>query len=158
MVGVDNEAVVHLRRVVGRLARHLNAEATGEGLTPSQASVLGQIVVNGPLGVGRLSQIEGLNPTMLSRVIGKLDQSGLIVRRQGPDDLRAVWVECTPAGRRLSERIRKRRTETLSRCVERLPAGHAQSIVAALPALEALVSELERLEAAEPGRRAPQTA
>jgi hypothetical protein len=33
------------------------------------------IVNRGPLGLAELTEIEGLNPTMLSRVVGRLDSS-----------------------------------------------------------------------------------
>ena len=41
---MDADRVTRLRGVIGRLARQLNASSTGEGLTPSQASVLGKDV------------------------------------------------------------------------------------------------------------------
>jgi DNA-binding MarR family transcriptional regulator len=141
---VDPDTATRLRRVVNRLARQLNAEATSEGLTPSQASVLGQIVANGPLGISELSDLEMLNPTMLSRVIGKLDEMGLIRRRPNPDDLRSALVESTPVGVKLSRRIRDHRTSTVSAGVATLSARQAQSLVGALPALEALVLALQR--------------
>ena len=97
---MDDETVIRLRRVVLRLARHLNAASVGEGLTPTQASVLGIVTNRGPLGLTELTEIEGLNPTMLSRVVGKLDSFGLIRRLRDPDDFRAARVEVTPEGSR----------------------------------------------------------
>jgi DNA-binding MarR family transcriptional regulator len=141
--GVDPETATRLRRVVSRLARQLNSESTSEGLTPSQASVLGQIVTHGPVGIAELTTLEMLNPTMLSRVIGKLDQAGLIRRRANPEDLRAALVESTPAGKRLHRRIRDKRTSAVSAGVDALPPQQLQALVDALPALEALVSELQ---------------
>ena len=81
---MDDAAAIRLRRVISKLARELNASSTGAGLTPSQASVLGLIVARGPIGLGELSELERLNPTMLSRVIGKLYSAGLIVRSPIP--------------------------------------------------------------------------
>ena len=46
---MDDETVIRLRRVVLRLARQLNAASVGEGLTPTQASVLG-IVTHREIG------------------------------------------------------------------------------------------------------------
>lgn len=141
---MDQELVTRLRRVIGRMGRHLNADATDEGLTPTQASVLGQIVARGPLGLRQLGELEGLNPTMLSRVIGKLDESGLITRKPDPDDARTAWVEGTARGAKSAERIRNRRTAALAECVARLSATDAGRLAAALPALEALEAELVR--------------
>jgi DNA-binding MarR family transcriptional regulator len=75
---MDVELVARLRAVIGRLARQLNDASTGEGLTPTQYSVLALVRTRGPLGLTELTDLEGLNPTMLSRVIRVLDDSGLI--------------------------------------------------------------------------------
>ena len=69
-LAMDDDGAIRLRRVIGKLARQLNASSTGAGLTPSQASVLGLIVARGPMSLADLGELEGLNPTMLSRVIG----------------------------------------------------------------------------------------
>src|SRR4029077_18312507 len=56
--GMDNETVIRLRRVVLKLARQLNAASREEGLTPTQASVLGIATMRGPLSLAELTEIE----------------------------------------------------------------------------------------------------
>ena len=135
---MDADSVIRLRRVVLGLARRLNAASSGEGLTPAQASVLAIVVNRGPLRLAELSQIEALNPTMLSRVVGKLDSSGLVRRRRDPDDYRAAMVEVTPDGEEAWQRISAARTKIISECVACLPAEQEAALGAALPALENL--------------------
>ena len=118
---MEEESVIRLRRVVLRLARQLNAASVGEGLTPTQASVLGIVTNRGPLGLTELTEIEGLNPTMLSRVVGKLDSFGLIRRLRDPDDFRAARVEVTPEGKQAYQRIAAERAAILSERVAGLP-------------------------------------
>jgi DNA-binding MarR family transcriptional regulator len=142
--GVDTEAMTRLRHVITRLSRQLNATATSAGLTPSQASVLGLIAGRGPLGLPELAELEGINPTMLSRVIGKLDDAGLITRSADPSDLRSVIVQAAPAGQALHKRIKAQRAAAVSACFARLSQEQGDTIIAALPALEALVEELQR--------------
>jgi DNA-binding MarR family transcriptional regulator len=60
--------------------------------------VLGIVAYRGSLGLAELTEIEGLNPTTLSRVVGKLDSFGLIRRLRDPEDFRAARVEVTPDG------------------------------------------------------------
>ncbi|WP_188893174.1 MarR family winged helix-turn-helix transcriptional regulator [Microlunatus endophyticus] len=131
-----------LRGVVMRLSRQLNASATHEGLTPSQASALGLINGRGPLSLSELAAIEGLNPTMVSRIVGRLDELGLISRRQNPQDLRSAVVEITDQGRQTHDRVRGERAKVLSDCLEELSAAEQQAVVTALPALEALAEQL----------------
>ena len=139
---MDEESVIRLRRVILRLARQLNAASVGEGLTPTQASVLGIVTNRGPLGLTELTDIEGLNPTMLSRVVGKLDSFGLIRRLRDPDDFRAARVEVTPEGRQTYQRIAAERAAIVSERVAGLPPEQEAALVAALPALENLAEDL----------------
>jgi DNA-binding MarR family transcriptional regulator len=148
---MDNDTVIRLRRVVLRLARQLNAASVGEGLTPSQASVLGIVTNRGPLGLAELTEIEGLNPTMLSRIVGKLDSFGLIRRLRDPDDLRAARVEVTPDGKRTYQRIAAQRAAIISECVASLPAEQEAALAAALPALENLAQGLRAAAARQAG-------
>ena len=120
---MDSDAVIRLRRVVLKLARQLNAASREEGLTPTQASVLGITTMRGPLSLAELTELEGINPTMLSRVIGKLDAYGLLKRLRDPDDFRAARVEVTPKGRGVYERITVQRSAVISESVSGLPGG-----------------------------------
>jgi DNA-binding MarR family transcriptional regulator len=135
---MDDDAAIRLRRVISILARELNSSSTGAGLTPSQASVLGLIVARGPIGIGELSEREGLNPTMLSRVIGKLYSAGLIDRIRDPADLRNVSVVSTPAGRRVDKQVKARKAAAVSQWMAMLSPEGAAAVTAALPALEQL--------------------
>jgi DNA-binding MarR family transcriptional regulator len=139
---MDQDTVIRLRRVVLRLARELHAASADEGLTPTQASVLGITAARGPLSLAELIEIEGLNPTMLSRVVGKLDSFGLIRRLRDPEDFRAARVEVTPEGQETYRRIAEQRAAIISESVAGLPAEQQGALVAALPALESLAEDL----------------
>ena len=155
--GFDNESAARLRRVIVRLARTLNDSASAEGLSPSQASVLAVIGARGPLALAALAEFEGINPTMLSRIVTKLDGEGLIRRMPNPDDQRAALVEATGRGRGTSERIRAARTAVVTKLVGGLPARTAAAVLVALPALEAMAGLAERgkgAPAAKPSDRA----
>lgn len=140
---MDAELVARLRGVISRLARQLNNTSTGEGLTPSQYSVLGLVRSRGPLGLADLTDLEGLNPTMLSRIVRKLDEHGLIRRLPDPSDLRAVRVEITAEGELVHQRIRDLRTSVLSEWLDQLPVDTARTLLAAVPAMEALAEAVK---------------
>lgn len=140
---MDAEVVSRLRGVIGRLARRLNETSTGEGLTPTQYSVLSLVRARGPLGLAELTELEGLNPTMLSRIVKVLDERGLIRRLPDPNDMRAARVEVTPEGEQVQERVREQRTLVLTECLERLPPPTAELLLAAVPAMEALAEAVK---------------
>ena len=139
---MDAENVTRLRRVIGRLARLLNAAPVSENLTPTQASVLGLVAHRGPIGMTELADIEGLNPTMLSRVVAKLVDDGLATRLPNPADQRAVQLQATDAGHEVHLRIIKSRTETVARILDGLSPDVTNGLLDALPALEALAEGL----------------
>ena len=140
---MDAELLARLRGVIPRLARQFNETSTGEDLTPTQFSVLALVRVRGPLGLAELTELEGLNPTMLSRIVKALDERGLIRRLPDPSDMRAARVEVTPEGERVHGRVREQRTRVLSECLERLPPQTADLLLAAVPAMEALAEAVK---------------
>jgi DNA-binding MarR family transcriptional regulator len=140
---MDSELMARLRAVIPRLARVLNDTSTGEDLTPTQYSVLALVRGRGPLGLTELTELEGLNPTMLSRVVKALDERGLIRRMPDPGDLRAARVAVTPLGEQVHDRIRQQRTKVLSECLLDLPPDTAARLLAAVPDLEVLAEALK---------------
>ncbi len=93
--------------------------------------------------LSELAEIEGINPTMLSRVTADLVEAGLLRRVSDAGDRRAAWVNATAAGRRLGQRIRRERTDAVKMALEGLSAGDRAAIERSLPALELLVEELK---------------
>ena len=135
---MDDDGAIRLRRVVGKLARQLNTSSTVAGLTPSQASVLGLIVARGPLSLSELSDLERLNPTMLSRMVSKLHGMELIDRIPDPADLRSASVVSTAEGKRIDQQIKARRAAAISQWLGLLGTEQVAALTAALPALEVL--------------------
>lgn len=140
---MDSELVIRLRAVIPRLARMLNDTSTGEDLTPTQYSVLALVRNKGPLGLAELTELEGLNPTMLSRVVKALDERGLVRRSPDPDDLRAARVAVTKAGEAVHDRVRAQRAKVLRECLHGIDAATAEGLLSAVPHLEALAEALK---------------
>jgi DNA-binding MarR family transcriptional regulator len=139
-VTADAEVASRLRLAVGRLARRLRLEGDG-GLPPLQLSTLATIEAHGPLRLGELAQREAVTAPTMSRVLAALDQRGAIERSPDPADARSTLVSVSPSGYELIATVRSERTATLARRLVRLDAEQAAALVAALPALEALVAD-----------------
>ncbi|HEX3707399.1 MAG TPA: MarR family winged helix-turn-helix transcriptional regulator [Mycobacteriales bacterium] len=140
----DVDVPARLRAVVGAMSRRLNATARGAGLTTSQLSALGVVARSGPMRISELAEIEHMNPTMLSRVVGALVDAGLVRRRTDPDDRRAGLVEVTAIGRRTHDRLRAERGRILATGLAALGPDQRATVESALPALEALVAAMRR--------------
>jgi DNA-binding MarR family transcriptional regulator len=131
--------------VVGRLSKRLRPTkaARDARLTPTRLTVLLSLSRQGPLRLSELAESEGINPTMLSRVTADLAEAGLLERSSDQGDRRAAWVNATPAGRRLAERIRRERTDALKLALGALPEAEQRRIEQALPSLELLAEQLK---------------
>jgi DNA-binding MarR family transcriptional regulator len=141
---LDIETAAQLRAVIGQLSRRLRptAAAVEAGLTPTRVSVLLHVDRSGPMRLSGLAMSEGINPTMLSRVIGHLVDAGLIERTSDEDDRRSAWAKVTEAGARLATQIRTERTDAVNAALDELSEADRRRIEGAIPALEALAEQL----------------
>jgi len=88
-----------LRRSNAALSRRLRAMRVDHGVSASKLSVLGLLErASGPLTASELADLDGLQPQSLTRIIADLEESGLILRRQGESDRRQVLIEITKKG------------------------------------------------------------
>jgi DNA-binding MarR family transcriptional regulator len=140
------DAAVRLRSVVARLGRSLRLTHVDGNLSPSQREVLFSISRDGPMRLSELAAAEGLNPTMLSRIVSHLEAAKLVTRSSDEEDARVVHLQSTPAGRALWQAIKNERADALSFALDRLPKEQRQEVIGALPALEALVEALRSSE------------
>src|SRR5205807_10002477 len=131
---LDTETAARLRTAIGKLSRRLRTTAAGRaaGLTPTGSSVLLNVDRNGPMRLSELASSEGLNPTMVSRVVAGQLQDGLLERSSDAGDRRAAWVSVTAAGHTLAERMRRERTEAVNAAMGGLSAHDWRAIEGAL--------------------------
>jgi len=134
----DPNDLARLGVVVQRLARGFRVASAAHGMTPSQLSVLASVVRLGPLRMSDLAEREGLNPTLLSRVVAHLEGGGLLERSAEPQDRRCVSLRATPAGRRRQSRVRAERAGVLAARLAALDDADRGQVRSALPALERL--------------------
>jgi DNA-binding MarR family transcriptional regulator len=141
---VETDTAARLRATIGRLSRRLRPTAAGTaaGLTPTRVTVLLDVVRRERARLADVASAEGINPTMLSRVIADLVEAGLVERASDERDRRTVWVKPTAAGRRLAERMRRERTDAVNLALEGLTETERAMVRRALPALEALAEQL----------------
>jgi DNA-binding MarR family transcriptional regulator len=136
---VDRELATRLRLAVSRLARRIRL-ATND-IPPLQLSTLATLNQRGPVRSGELAQREAVTPPTMTRVLAALAERGLIVRAPDPSDARSVVVSISPAGAEALARIQSERTALLGARLARLTDEQRAALTAALPALEALVTE-----------------
>ncbi len=143
---MPDEIASHLRSVIGRMGRGLRYTRTSTELSPSQYDVLATVSFRERVRLSDLASIEGINPTLLSRIVGKLEDAGLLVREQDEDDRRVAHVAVTEKGRELHGRIRSERTDVLSLALDNLDDDELEALTQALPVLESLAKTMRARE------------
>ena len=135
-----SELPSRLRLAIARTARRLRQESDA-GLSPSMTAALSTIERHGPLTPSRLAELERIQRPTATRVIARLEQSGLEERALDPADGRSRLIALTPSGRARLRRIRTRRNAYLARRLDGLPAEELRTLGEAATILERLLDE-----------------
>ena len=129
-----------VRVVFGRLRRRLREVATGDELSPSQASVLARLGKGEAATASALAALEGVRPQSMATILGDLERLGLLTRAADPTDGRRQIVSLTAAGIERDSGNRAARAEWLAQAIEqRLDEQERQHLIAALGLLDRLV-------------------
>jgi DNA-binding MarR family transcriptional regulator len=105
--------------------------------------VLFTVVRCGPIGMSELAREEDLNPTMLSRVVARLADGGLLERTPHPDDGRVVVVSPNEAGTSLRTETVRAHNDVLAHELDGLSPEEAAALETALPIIEKLAARLK---------------
>lgn len=125
---------------VGRLSRALR-QAGSPGPGHGAVSALATLVALGPMRLGDLAVKEGVAAATMSRIVASLVDAGYARREPDPVDRRAWLAIATEEGERTLLGVQSTRVHELNRRIDRLPEDYRDALAAALPALEALLTE-----------------
>ena len=117
------------------LLRSLRREDTRSGVGPAGLSVLSVLVFGGPKTMAQLAEIEQVKKPTMTRIVGTLENWGLVTRRRGADR-RSLVVHPTPTGRIVMIRARSDRMAVLEERMERLTDTEIAILVRAAKLLE----------------------
>jgi DNA-binding MarR family transcriptional regulator len=108
------QLAISLRESITRLNRRLRqARAVGD-LTFSQLSALTSLQLAGALTPRELADVERVQPPTMTKIVGKLEDRGLVVRTPHPTDRRQVILAATEQGRAVYAQFEKARNVWLA--------------------------------------------
>jgi DNA-binding MarR family transcriptional regulator len=136
----DAELAGRLRVAVGLLVRRLRQRDPGH-LSPAQLSALVTIEAAGPIRNGDLAARENVAAPTMTRMVGAMEEAGLVSRGADPSDARGSLVSLAPGGAAALRALRRERNNILIEKLAALPPEQRAALEAALPALEALIDE-----------------
>ena len=135
-----SELPARLRLAIARTARRLRQESS-IGLSPSMTAALSTIERHGPLSPSRLAELERIQRPTATRVIDRLQASGLVERTLDPADGRSRLVAVTATGSATLRAIRSRRNAYLARRLDGLSVEELETLEAAAEILERLLDD-----------------
>src|SRR5262245_50290472 len=102
-----HSAAIHLLR------RARVADDDSMGMTPARRSALSVLIFAGPQSLSELASAEQVTLPTMSRLVAAMEREGLVRRERDPGDGRAVRLQATAKGRRITERGRESRLALL---------------------------------------------
>jgi DNA-binding MarR family transcriptional regulator len=113
-LGTADELAKTLREAIQRLGRRVRQARPVGDLTFSQLSALTSLQLAGALTPRELADTERVQPPTMTKIVGKLEERGLVVRTPHPTDGRQVILSATAKGREMYGQFEDARNEWLA--------------------------------------------
>jgi DNA-binding MarR family transcriptional regulator len=132
------EAAEELGIALVRLGVVIRSLYTAHPLSRSASATLATLDRLGPRRMTALAAREGVTKPAMTKLIGRLEEAGLVRRGPDPGDGRVVQVSITDEGGALMARRRAERAQQLAALLGRLEPEHRSILAASVPAMNAL--------------------
>lgn len=130
-----------LRPVLLKLNRELRREIHSLGVTGGQVSMLVQVKYSPGIGIRELAARERVSVPRMSKVVGRLEEAGLIERREVGGDRRRVGLHVTRAGLNVLRSVKSKRTAWLAARLRTLDDRQLEALADAVEPLTLLLEE-----------------
>ena len=115
----------YLAYVLARASHEISAEfhdqVLASGLSVMQWRVLASLSESPPLSIGALADIVLAQQPTATKLVARMVEDGLIMRRPHPQDKRSVLVTLTPLGKRKATPLLKQARAHEAQVLARLP-------------------------------------
>jgi len=135
---IQEELAPRLRWAVTRMARRLRQEA-GTDLGPSQVAALATVERHGPLSPSELADRERIKRPTATRIVGHLEEAGLVERVKDPDDGRASILSISAEGRGHLKSLRARKTAYVAKRLAAMDPEDRRTLERAAELLEGML-------------------
>ncbi|PRY29490.1 DNA-binding MarR family transcriptional regulator [Pseudosporangium ferrugineum] len=130
------QLAVSLRESITRLNRRVRQERPVGDLTFSQLSALTSLQLAGALTPRELADTERVQPPTMTKIVGKLEERGLVARTPHPTDRRQVILAATEQGRIVYAQFEKARNEWLAEQLAELTPDERDTLARAARILQ----------------------
>jgi len=117
-----------LRDAITRLNRRVRQARPVGDLTIAQLSALTSLELAGLMTPRELADVERVQPPTMTKIIGKLEERGLVRRTPHPTDGRQVLLAATEEGRAVYAQFERVRDEWLAQRLTDLTPAERESL------------------------------
>jgi DNA-binding MarR family transcriptional regulator len=139
-VAPERELADHLHSAAIHLLRRARRGDPLTGATPAQLSAL-SVLMSGPKTLGDLAAAEQVRAPTISRLAAEMERTGLIRRRDDPNDARVVRVDMSAKGRRVLGKGRELRIADIEGRVRRLDLDDRATLAKAIAIIEGMLRD-----------------
>jgi DNA-binding MarR family transcriptional regulator len=125
-----------LRDAIARLNRRVRQTRPVGDLTFSQLSALTSLQLAGALTPRELADVERVQPPTMTKIVGKLEDLGLVARTPHPTDRRQVILAATEQGRVVYAQFERARNEWLAQQLAQLSPDERDTLARAARILQ----------------------
>jgi DNA-binding MarR family transcriptional regulator len=137
---VAEELPTRLRLAIMRLARRLRQQAEPD-MSPSMLSAMANIEYRQPVTLGHLAEAERVTPPTMTKIVGRLEEAGLVNRVVDATDRRIQRVSLSGDGARLIARNRSRKNAYLVRKLRKLEPDEVSKLEEAVGVIEKILED-----------------
>lgn len=134
--GTADELAKTLREAIQRLNRRVRQARPVGDLTFSQLSALTSLQLAGALTPRELADVERVQPPTMTKIVGKLEERGLVARTPHPTDGRQVILSATERGQAVYAQFENTRNEWLALQLAALTPGERETLAQASEILQ----------------------
>lgn len=120
-----------LRDAIIRFSRRVRQARPVGDLTFSQLSALTSLQLAGALTPRELADVERVQPPTMTKIVGKLEERGLVARTPHPTDGRQVILAATDEGRAVYALHERARNEWLAAALDQLTPEERETLAQA---------------------------
>jgi DNA-binding MarR family transcriptional regulator len=144
---MDDNIGTMLAQVSRLLRRRFDERARGIGVTRPQWQVLTLLKRHDGINQGGLAEILEVEPITLGRMIDRLQDAELVVRRPDPADRRAWRLHLTDHGEKLTEQLQPFARETFAVALEGISEAEQEQLMSVLDRMRTNLSRRQPVEA-----------
>jgi DNA-binding MarR family transcriptional regulator/GNAT superfamily N-acetyltransferase len=131
-------------RMYTRFIGTLNEGLLNTPYSLAEARVLYELANRNPPKATEIAESLSLDPGYLSRLLGKLEQSGLLKRKASQQDARSIDLCLTAKGKLAFQKLNARYEEQADAILDSLPASASAELIACMKSIENILSPSDR--------------